>query len=142
MHRRQKLVLALSVSIPLSACGGGPDVDGDDALQNVAAAVEKEHASAPWFEHVERVSGGLITDMKVHTDLEASDPAEMKMAIDVCNAYSNAIKTDDPYVLVYGKSTKTKTKIDGSKEEDVFENAKLARWADDKLGCIEAGILR
>lgn len=135
------------VVVLLSACGtDGPRVVGnDDALHNVAESVAAKHADSGWLSRVDSVRGGVLADMKIETDLEASRPADMELALVICEAYANAIQTEDPYVLVYGNSTTSEIQMDGSVRNSTFEAAKLARAtvaSDGSIECIEAGLIR
>lgn len=130
----------------ITGCGsGGPRVVGDDALQNVAEGVAVQHKGEAWMDRIDTVYGGVLADIKIETDLDASIPADMELALTICEAYASSIKTEKPFVLVYGNSTTVKEKIDGSVEEEVFEAAKLARAtteSDGSIKCIEAGLMR
>lgn len=119
----------------------GHSVDGDDAVEAVDNAVHEAYSDEPWYERIESVKGGTLADLKIYTDFDASRQEDMKGAVAVCEAYAGEIKSDNPYVLVYGSSTEYETRIDGSREKEVLRNAKLARARADGT-CGEAGILR
>jgi hypothetical protein len=135
----RNFLVTLGISMTLCACGGASESRSSsqptaesEAIENLLRQVEEANPSAvsKWWPRItEEVEDPLLADVKITTDFTAETIDDYVETLALCDAVTDSIATDNPWVEVYGIATIREMKIDGSVEESSFKT-KMAMTDD------------